>query len=205
MKMIEYVETPHRVVAITFDDGPNPIYTLEVLEILGKVSGKATFFMIGIHMEKHPEVVEAVKAQGHEIGNHTYSHVNLPSLTQKDALQEIERTDALIAAMTGAKAAVFRPPYLDYNATIVSMCSRFGYQMIGALNTDARDWEQPGVDYIVQKTRDHVKNGSILLFHDGFGDRSQTIEAVKILVSELHSQGYEFVTVSELLQLQKAD
>ncbi|ADI26642.1 polysaccharide deacetylase family protein [Geobacillus sp. C56-T3] len=199
--MIEHVETPHRLVALTFDDGPNPVYTLNVLEILEKASGKATFFMIGSQMEKHPEVVEAVKAQGHEIGNHTYSHANLTSLTEDEAFREMEWMDVIITEMTGAKPTIFRPPYLDYNATVVSMCNHFGYQMIGALNTDARDWEQPGVDYIVRKSRPHIKNGSILLFHDGFGDRSQTIEAVNILVSELYSQGYKLVTVSELLEL----
>ncbi|NNU85195.1 polysaccharide deacetylase family protein [Geobacillus sp. BMUD] len=200
--MIECVETPHKVVAITFDDGPNPVYTFDVLEILEKVSGKATFFMIGSHMEKYPEVVETVEAQGHEIGNHTYSHANLTSVPKDEILQEIGKADAIIAEMTGTKAAVFRPPYLNYNETVVSLCSHFGYQMIGALNTDARDWEQPGVDYIVRKTRGHIKNGSILLFHDGFGDRSQTIEAVRILAAELHAQGYKLATVSELLELQ---
>ncbi|WPZ16915.1 polysaccharide deacetylase family protein [Geobacillus subterraneus] len=201
LEMIEYVETPRKVVAVTFDDGPNPVYTLNVLDIFKGVSGKATFFMIGLHMEKHPKIVEAVKSQGHEIGNHTYSHARLTSLDEDGCLQEMERTDAMIAAMTGRKAVIFRPPYLDYNETVISMCHHFGYKMIGALNTDALDWEQPGVDYIVQKTRSHIKNGSILLFHDGFGDRLQTIEAVKILVSELQLQGYEFVTISELLRL----
>ncbi|AEH48194.1 polysaccharide deacetylase family protein [Parageobacillus thermoglucosidasius] len=201
LEMIEHVETSRKAVAITFDDGPSPVYTLKVLDIFEEASGKATFFMIGRHMEKYPEVVQTVKERGHEIGNHTYSHDRLTSLDKQDCLREIERVDEMIAAMTGRKASIFRPPYLDYHAPVVSVCGRLGYKMIGALNTDALDWEQPGVDHIVQKTRRHIRNGSILLFHDGFGDRSQTVEAVKILVSELHSQGYELVTVSELLKL----
>lgn len=201
LKMIQRVETPHKVVAMTFDDGPNPIYTLKVLDLFREVSGKATFFMIGRHMVEYPEIVEAVITQGHEIGNHTYSHANLTFLNESDCLQEIQQTDKIITNLTGMKATVFRPPYLDYNHGVVLLVKRLGYRMIGALNTDALDWEQPGVDYIIEKTRSHISSGSILLFHDGFGDRSQTIEAVKILISELCLQGYQLVTVSDLLRL----
>jgi peptidoglycan/xylan/chitin deacetylase (PgdA/CDA1 family) len=205
INLIDHIDTPHKVVAITFDDRPNPLYTLKVLDILEEVSGKATFFMIGQHIERYPEIVEVVKTQGHEIGNHTYSHANLISLDKEGVLREIELTAALIDTMTGRKSVIFRPPYLDFNETVISMCHQFGYMMIGALNTDALDWEQPGMDYIIQKTRSHIKNGSILFFHDGIGDRSQTIEAVKILVSELKSQGYDLVTISELLRVSLAD
>ncbi|MDN3017115.1 polysaccharide deacetylase family protein [Paenibacillus sp. BSR1-1] len=197
--MINEVPASNKVVAITFDDGPNPIYTPQVLEIFSEASGKATFFMIGEQMGKFPEVVKKVAAQGHEIGNHTYTHPYLSQLTQEECLEEIERNESLVEELVGRTPVVFRSPYLDYNHETLSLLERKSYPMIGALNLEAQDWEQPGVDHILAKTRDCVRNGSILLFHDGYGDRSQTIEAVRILVAELSSQGYQFVTVSSLL------
>ncbi|NWQ43660.1 polysaccharide deacetylase family protein [Bacillus sp. EB106-08-02-XG196] len=199
--MINEVSTAQRAVAITFDDGPNPVYTPQVLEIFSEAKGKATFFMIGEQMGKYPEVVKQVADQGHEIGNHTFTHPKLSQLSIQDCLKEIEETEKLIEKMAGRKPVVFRPPYLDYNQDTVSLLQNKRYPMIGALNLEAQDWEQPGVEHIVRKSREAVKNGSILIFHDGYGDRSQTIEAVRMLVSELTSQGYQLVTVSELLAL----
>ena len=199
--MINEIPTAQRVVAITFDDGPNPVYTPQVLEIFSEAKGKATFFMIGEQMRNHPEVVEQVANQGHEIGNHTLTHPKLSQLSIQDCLKEIEETEKLIKKLAGRKPVVFRPPYLDYNQETVSLLQRKRYPMIGAVNLDAQDWEQPGALHILEKSREAVKNGSILIFHDGYGDRSQTIEAVRILVSEFTSQGYQLVTVSELLAL----
>jgi len=199
--MITEVATSQKAVAITFDDGPNPIYTPQVLEIFANVEGKATFFMIGEQMEKNPEVVKEVAEQGHEIGNHTFSHPKLSELTPADCLAEMERNEQIIRELTGQSPVVFRPPYLDYNHDTISIVESKGYSMIGALNLEAQDWEQPGVEHILSASRKSVRNGSILIFHDGYGDRSQTIQAVKKLVSELKSQGYQLLTVSELLNL----
>jgi peptidoglycan-N-acetylglucosamine deacetylase len=198
--MINEIHTSKKVVAITFDDGPNPVYTPQVLEIFSKAKGKATFFMIGEQMRNHPEVVKLVTDQGHEIGNHTFTHPKLSQLSIHDCLNEIEETEKLVEKMAGRKPVIFRPPYFDYNQDTVSLLQKKRYPMIGALNLEAQDWEQPGVEHIVQKSREAVKDGSILIFHDGYGDRSQTIEAVQLLVSELTSQGYQLVTVSELLK-----
>jgi peptidoglycan-N-acetylglucosamine deacetylase len=198
--MINEIHTSQRVVAITFDDGPNPVYTPQILEIFSEARGKATFFMIGEQMKNHPEVVRQVAELGHEIGNHTFTHPKLSQLSLEDCIEEIDQTEKLIEEMTGRKPVIFRPPYLDYNQDNVTMLQQKGYSMIGALNLEAHDWEQPGVEHILDKSRDVVKNGGILIFHDGFGDRSQTIEAVRMLVSELTSQDYHLVTVSELLK-----
>ncbi|MBT2657144.1 polysaccharide deacetylase family protein [Bacillus sp. ISL-18] len=199
--MINEVSTSQKAVAITFDDGPNPIYTPEVLDIFAKAGGKATFFMIGEQMEKNPEIVKEVAEQGHEIGNHTFSHPKLSELSPADCLSEIERNEKIIQELTGQLPVVFRPPYLDYNNDTISILKDKGYPMIGALNMEAQDWEQPGVEHILSASKKCVSNGSILIFHDGFGDRSQTIEAVKKLVFELKSEGYQLLTVSELLNL----
>lgn len=199
--MINEVPTSQNAVAITFDDGPNPIYTPQVIEIFSNAKGKATFFMIGEQMRNHPEIVKQVAAQGHEIGNHTYTHPKLSQLSSAECWEEIQETEKLIEELAGRKPVVFRPPYLDYNQETVSILQQKEYPMIGAVNLEAQDWEQPGVGHILTKSRDAVKNGSILIFHDGYGDRSQTIEAVRMLVSELTLQGYQLVTVSELLEL----
>jgi len=199
--MINEVPTSRKAVAITFDDGPNPAYTPQVLEIFSEAVGKATFFMIGEQMKKYPEVVKQVAALGHEIGNHTFTHPKLSLLSTAECLEEIEQNEKLIEELAGRKPIVFRPPYLDYNQDTVSLLELKGYPMIGALNLEAHDWEQPGVMHILEKSREGIKNGSILIFHDGYGDRSQTIEAVRKLVSELTLQGYQLVTVSELLEL----
>ncbi|MGM0899649.1 MAG: polysaccharide deacetylase family protein [Bacillota bacterium] len=199
--IITEINTNHKAIAFTFDDGPNPLFTPQVLEIFQEVSGRATFFMIGKHMLNHPEIVSQVTEQMHEIGNHTFSHPRLTELSSTESAEEIIRTDKIIMELTGTEPKTFRPPFIDYNDETVSLLKKLDYHMISAVNFEATDWEMPGVAHIVSKTRDQVRNGSILLFHDGFGDRSQTIEAVRLLATELTSQGYRLVTVSELLSL----
>jgi peptidoglycan/xylan/chitin deacetylase (PgdA/CDA1 family) len=199
--LINQVNTSEKVIAITFDDGPNSVYTSQLLDIFSEVKGKATFFMIGEQMKENPEIVKNVYEQGHEIGNHTYTHAKLSELSQVECLNEVERNEQLIQDLTGKMPAVLRPPYLDYNEEIAALMKQKGYPMIGALNLEAQDWEMPGVEHILSKSKECVKNGSILIFHDGYGDRSQSIEAVRLLVEDLKSEGYQFVTVSELLKL----
>lgn len=199
--IITEIKTTHKAVAFTFDDGPNQLYTPQVLEIFKEVSGKATFFMIGKHMLNHPELVSQVTGQMHEVGNHTYSHPRLTELSSTESAEEIITTDKIIKELTGTKPKTFRPPFIDYNNETVSIMKKLDYHMISGVNFEATDWEMPGVDHIVTKTRSQVRNGSIFLFHDGFGDRSQTIEAVRLLANELTSQGFQLVTVSELLGL----
>lgn len=203
--IIHEVPTRQKVVAFTFDDGPNPLYTPQLLDIFSKVSGRATFFMIGEMIEKHLEAAVAVHAHHHEIGNHTYSHPFLTKISPEQCENELLRTEKLITQITGAPPAVMRPPYLDYNDDVHAITSKFGYHVIGALNLETRDWEMPGVDHILNVTRRHIKNGSILIFHDGYEDRSQTIEAVSILTRELSEQGFRFVTVSELLRMRDTE
>ncbi|MFD1955464.1 polysaccharide deacetylase family protein [Paenibacillus thailandensis] len=199
--MISRVKTEKKAVAFTFDDGPNPIYTPQLLQIFGQTGGKATFFMLGSQIEIHPEVARAVHAQGHEIGNHTYSHPHLSRLSGPECLEELVRTEQLIVGITGTRPAVFRPPYMDYNEQTAAIALSLQYRVAGAANVGTMDWEQPGVDFIVDKTKETLRPGNILLFHDGFGDRSQTVEAVRRLVLELTSDGYKLVTVSGLLRL----
>ncbi len=198
--IIHEVSTKRKAIAFTFDDGPNPVYTPQVLEIFREAGAKATFFMIGSQMELNPEWVKVAHKQGHEIGNHTYTHPSLPELNKTECREELLRTDKMIKTLVGSSPQVFRPPFFAYNEEVAEVVGEFGYKAIGALNGEATDWEMPGVGHIVDKTREQVRPGSILIFHDGYDDRSQTVEAVRILVSELTAEGYELVTVSELLQ-----
>lgn len=194
------IPTNERLVAFTFDDGPNPTYTPQLLDIFRAAGGKATFFMIGKQIEQYPDMAAAVHAEGHEIGNHTETHPYLTKLLPDEAREELERAEERIRGITGQTVRVFRPPFFDIDDTILAIMRERGYPCIGAVNPETRDWETPGVDYILSHTRDTVADGCVLLFHDGYGDRSQTVEAVRILVAELAAEGYRFVTVSELME-----
>ncbi|MGF7035994.1 peptidoglycan/xylan/chitin deacetylase (PgdA/CDA1 family) [Paenibacillus mucilaginosus] len=200
--LIHEVNTNRRAVAFTFDDGPHPVYTPQLLEIFRESGGKATFYVIGEHLERYEEMARRCVEEGHELGNHTYTHPYLSKLGAEECRLELVRTEERIEALTGRNPATFRPPYLDFDETAASLTKERGYAVIGAVNMGAEDWRQPGVEHILQATRSTVRSGSILIFHDGYGAREQTVEAVRILAAELSAQGYELVTVSELLASQ---
>lgn len=196
---IHHIPVNEKIIAFTFDDGPNPLYTPQILEIFEQYNGKATFFVIGNQIEKHPEIARMVHEQGHELANHTYTHPAMAELNEEQLQQEVLQAEKLIEDITGKKPQSFRPPYFSYNDTVAEYLSSLSYNVFGAVNTEALDWEQPGIQHIVDKTKETVAPGSILIFHDGFGDRSQTVEAVRILAAELTAEGYSFVTANELL------
>ncbi|WP_438434984.1 polysaccharide deacetylase family protein [Gorillibacterium sp. sgz500922] len=201
ISLVHQVATQEKAVAFTFDDGPHPVYTKQLLDIFRRANGKATFFMIGQELDAYGEIAAEVHAAGHEIANHTWSHPDLTKLTLEEARAEVEKMDEKIRRITGKPVLTFRPPYFAVNEDILSLAADMGYQSIGAVNGEAKDWEQPGVEYILDHTRRVLGKGSILLFHDGYGKREQTIEAVRVLVEELAAEGYRFVTVSELTAL----
>lgn len=200
LSLVHQVPTDERIVAFTFDDGPHPLFTKQLLDIFHSVNGKATFFMVGQEIDAHEDIAKAVHNAGHEIANHTYSHLDLTNLTLEEARTEIKQADERIHRLTGKPVMNFRPPYFGVNDDILALAAEFGYSSIGAVNGEAKDWEQPGVEFILDHTRKTVGNGSIFLFHDGYGDRYQTVEAVRVLVEELTADGYRLVTVSELLE-----
>jgi len=204
MEIIHRVSTTQKAIAFTFDDGPHPIYTPQLLDIFEEVSGHATFFMMGKQIELYPETTLDVHVRNHEIGNHSYTHPFMTQISLDACERELYDTDSLIKQVTGVRPAVMRPPYLDYNLEVHAITAKLGYPVIGALNGEAKDWGMPGVEHILDSSRKHVGCGSILLFHDGFDDRSQTIEAVRILTKELIEEGYQLVTVSELLQMSES-
>lgn len=203
--VISKVPTERRAVAFTFDDGPNPVYTPQLFDIFREANAKATFFMIGSQIEANPELARKASELGHEIGNHTYTHPFMTRIGEEECRDELARMHALIESATGQTPRIMRPPYFDWDERTAAISAGFGYAPIGAVNGEAMDWEQPGVDHIANVSRAAIEPGAILIFHDGFGDRSQSVEAVRRLVGELTAQGWELVTVSELLASAKKE
>lgn len=196
------VKTDEKVVALTFDDGPHPNYTAEILDLLKQYEAQATFFVVGNKAKQLPELVYREFMEGHEIANHTFSH---PYLRKKTNMKkEIYDAEIVIDSITGRKCALFRPPGGMYNQQLVNLVNQEGYKMVlWSWHLDTRDWDTPGVQSIVNRVLKNIKSGNIVLFHDYVEGRTQTIDALKIILPELKSRGYRFVTVSDLLSYQK--
>lgn len=195
--------TNQRVVALTFDDGPYPPYTEQVLAVLKENSVPATFFLIGKNAEKHPELVHKILADGHQIGNHTYSHGDLLKLDRNQIASEIEKTQQVLIAITGHAPTIVRPPHGFRDAVVMDVMSEKKLQVV-EWSIACRDWVNPGVEVITSRAVSNVKNGSIILLHDGDGvaasaSRAQTVEATRRIISELKKQGFRFVTVQEIV------
>ncbi len=173
-----------KVVYLSFDDGPRPIYTSQILTALRQYGAKATFFMVGKSVKAHPSLVREVRARGHAIGNHTYTHPDLTKLTRTEITTELAKTDALL----GWRRCL-RPPYGALNANVRSVAAARG-QRIVLWTLDPRDWSRPGTTVIVNRVVKNVRSGSVVLFHDGGGNRRQTVEAVRQILPWLARNGY---------------
>ena len=196
---IERVEGAGKKLALTFDDGPDEQYTQQILDILQQYNVHATFFMVGEQLDRNPALARAVHEAGHEIGNHTQTHPFLAELDVAAIRSELTQMEDRIVRVTGAKPVTFRPPYFSANDTVFEVVvNEFRYKPIGAVNLAAQDWDSPGTPHIVDKTMESVCDGGIFIFHDGYGDRSQTVEAIRILVPRLLQKGYELVRVDQL-------
>lgn len=197
-------EIPNRekVIAFTFDDGPDPEETTQILDLLKQYDAKATFFVVGKQVEKHPELVRREVAEGHELGNHTYDHAyfNRGSSAETIASQLLRTQEAIFKA-TGKKSYLFRPPGGYYSDRMIETCKKNGYLVVmWSWHQDTWDWNRPGVKKIVNKVLGNARNGDIVLMHDHVEGRSQTVDALKEILPELKKRGYRFVTVSELAQ-----
>ena len=184
-------------IALTFDDGPHPKKTDRFLDLLEKHNIRATFFVIGENVSYYPKPLIRAVSLGHEIGNHTYHHVLLSRITKKEALEEIHSTEDIILKTTGYMPKLLRPPEGAYTESALQTAADSGYRVV-LWTVDSRDWENIPAEKVVQNVENNISGGSILLFHDYTGKHS--LEALEILIPKLKAQGYEFVTVSELLQ-----
>ena len=185
-------------IALTFDDGPHPYKTDVILDLLAKYGIRATFFVVGENVSYYPEPLKRAVSLGHEIGNHTYHHTKLSNACEKNAAEEIEKTEEIIFRTAGYRTKLFRPPEGAYNECALSVAKNKNYRVI-LWTVDTRDWALPTADTIVANVNANVRGGSILLFHDYMSKKSHSIEALEILIPNLLAKGYEFVTVSELL------
>lgn len=186
-------QTPERKrVALTFDDGPHPYYTEELLDGLKERGVKATFFVVGENIPGNEDVIRRMDEEGHLIGNHTYDHVKISDMSNADACEQIEKTSALIRELTGKDTEFVRPPFGAWKKELE--CS---FVMIPVLwDVDPKDWTTSNVSDIVRRVLEDVKDGDIILLHDYY---RSSVEAALRIVDELQGQGYEFVTVDELI------
>ncbi len=204
-----------RVVALTYDDGPNPPYTDGILDVLEREHVRATFFVVGRAVAAYPGVVRREVRDGDAVGNHTWDHAHLIMLDRAQLRSSFERTDAAIFRAAGVHVRLMRPPYGSRDWLVLDVAHKLGYTPVMWSVPLARDWEYPPAATIASRILPYVRDGSIIVLHDGnrgivcdgahvarhVCDRSADIEATKIIVDELRSRGYRFVTIPELLDL----
>ncbi len=200
-------------IALTFDDGPDPRWTPQILDVLKQKGVRASFFIIGENAGSNADLVRREVAEGHDVGNHSFTHPNLSILPESLVKLELDTTRKLFESITNRSMRLFRPPYLgDADPTTydqiepVRIAQNMGFITVG-LRIDPDDWQQPGVQTIINETIKQIEStdedvtGHIVLLHDSGGDRSQTLAALPILIDTLRAKGYELVPVSELAGL----
>ena len=194
--------THQKVVALTYDDGPHPIYTREILDILDKYHVKATFFMVGKSMEAYPDVVREVIRRGHVIGNHTYTHPSDLKLdTQAQIVGELDRCEQVIESFTGNRAHLFRPPRGLVDGSVFTIANEEGYKTV-LWTVCADHHDAPTPELMAQRVIRQNRPGGIILAHDGsFSTRWKDVAATPIIIKALRERGYKFVTVPELLRI----
>jgi peptidoglycan-N-acetylglucosamine deacetylase len=204
-----------KVVALTYDDGPNPPYTDRILDVLRRERVHATFFVVGRAVDAYPQLALRESREGHAIGNHTWDHVHLIMLTRGGVRDSLQRTDAAIFRATGKHSQIMRPPFGARDWIVLSEVHRLGYTPIMWSMPLPQDWEDPPPSVIAHRVLSQVHDGSIIVLHDGnrgivcawssvpqqVCDREADIEATRLIVEALKRDGYRFVTIPELLQL----
>ncbi len=196
------VETSEKVVALTFDDGPHPIYTPAVLNILDYYKAKATFFLIGTLAEEFPGIVRDIRSKGHAIANHTYSHpADFKKLGRAEMLDEIRQCSDTLYGITGVRTQLFRPPKGFWNPIMAVAVENAGHRMIlWSVSADHKDAPTP--EMMSARVVNTIRPGTIVLIHDGYYvDRWKDVIATSYIIEGLQRKGYRFVTVPELLAL----
>ncbi|GAA0344784.1 polysaccharide deacetylase family protein [Oceanobacillus sp. FSL W7-1293] len=190
-------KTEEKVIALTFDDGPHSKYTPAILDILAEYDAAATFFVLGAHAEKFPDIIHRQVMEGHEIGNHTYDHTTKLSRLS----QEMKETSDILYAITGNRPKLFRPVGGSYNDAIVKKAGENQLHVVlWSWDQDTKDWD--GVDYktIAANVISSISPGDVVLFHDAGGKREQTVKALPLILDYLAENQYKTITVSEMME-----
>jgi len=191
----------HNKIALTFDDGPHPVYTPIILDILKEYGVHATFFMIGENACRYPELVLRIQQEGHEIGNHTFYHANLQTTTPDRIRDEILDAENAILQIGDQRTKLLRPPGGLYDQQVCEAAHALDYDII-LWTIDTLDWAHTPSEEIVRKVEENIRCGDIILCHDFIGGKpSPTPEALRQFLPDLLRENYEFVTVSELIHL----
>ena len=192
-----HVDGPY--IALTFDDGPNQKLTPRLLDLLAQHHIHVTFFVVGENVVEHPEILQRAIREGHEIGNHSWSHPNLAKMSDENVRSQIKRTEDAITSAIGSRPTLFRPPYGSVTPHQKHFIhDELGYEII-LWEVDPLDWKNPGPNVVSSRILKETHPGSIVLAHD---IHAQTIQAMPATLSELEAKGFKFVTVSELLKLE---
>jgi peptidoglycan/xylan/chitin deacetylase (PgdA/CDA1 family) len=185
-------------VALTFDDGPNPPFTTQVLAVLKHYGIHATFFCLGNEVAAHPDLVRQEVADGHIIGNHSWSHPLLTTLSAEQISTELTTTGDIIQQVTGKRPIFFRPPYGSVNAQVLTQANQLGLTTF-IWSDGSLDWTPIGPAAIVHQVLSTVANGAIILMHDGGGNRSRTLAALPGVIEGLQARHFRFVTLDQLV------
>jgi cellulose synthase/poly-beta-1,6-N-acetylglucosamine synthase-like glycosyltransferase/peptidoglycan/xylan/chitin deacetylase (PgdA/CDA1 family) len=205
---IDAYGAPGKRVVISFDDGPDPQWTPKILDVLKQYNVKAVFFTIGLEAEKYPGILKRIYREGHEIGNHTFTHPDISNISTQYARVELNLTERLLAAKLGIKPVLFRPPYsVDQEPDTadevrpLELTQSMGYITVGD-KIDPDDWHddpRPSPQQITESVMSQLGHGSIILLHDGGGNRANTVKALSMIIEGLHARGYQIISVHELL------
>ena len=194
------------LVALTFDDGPDTVYTPQILDILERTGTPASFYVVGERAEELPEVTRRMQRVGGEVGNHAYQdvHADLRQLPPQEVLRSLSRTHDTITRLTGVAPVTFRPPFGFYNTQVLATANRFGYTTV-LWDVDSLDWQSLSGPQVVRNVLPNIRNGSIILMHSGTTlqgeDLTGTVQALPTIINDLRTRGFTLVTVAEMLGL----
>lgn len=194
------VRTNEPVVALTFDDGPDPTNTPQILDLLVRYDAHATFFVLGTAAERYPGLVRRTAANGNEVGNHGWSHHRMTSLATSAVIEDIRRGSRQITQLVDRRPDALRPPYGAYNERVVKAANDLGETVV-LWSIDTHDWTNPPPSRIARRILWTVRPGSIILLHDGGGPRASTIRALPMILRGLRRRGYHVVPVKDLVRV----
>ncbi|MGB6679483.1 MAG: polysaccharide deacetylase family protein [Terriglobales bacterium] len=192
-----------RQLALTFDDGPNDPHTLRLLEVLARHNVKATFFLIGRYVKQRPDIALELVRAGHVVGNHTFSHPNLIFSSARETKTQLQDCQQVLTDAAGAHSRLFRPPFGGRRPGTLKIVRALGLEPV-MWNVTGWDWKGKPAEYVEKKVSQQIRGGDVILLHDGshatFGaDRSRTVVATDRLIARYKSEGYEFVTVPQMM------